>query len=1013
MSNRSLPEDVDREAIEELVNRFQSLSTYERDQANEATVRQQYINPLLRALGWDTETDQVLPEQRTIVGDADYALSLNGREQFFIEAKKFAEDLDGTRRVNGEEQSYVEQAIDYAWHQGCDWAVLTNFAEFRLYWTHIPKDQLERGLVFELSVDDYVEDQGLDKLSKLSKESVAQGSLEQLEKAREREPVNIEILNVLSDARVQLTRDVHDSHSELDLNEIRDGVQRILDRLVVMRVAEDRGVIHANTLVNMAESWQDTTINPDVRTLVRDLKNAFRDFDSVYNSELFAEHPCEEYEISNDVLLDIIEQLDEYNFSYINADVLGSIYEDYIGHAIEEKADELDLVTQPDERREGGVYYTPVPVVEYIVETTLGNRISEIMSDVRNELNSENPDFEKARSRFDDIEDLKVVDVTCGSGSFLIKSYDLIVDAYEEFDDLRKQANGGMGIADYSEALSIPNDYEQKVLRDNIFGVDLDYQATEIASVNLLLKALRKGEKLPAILEDNIKRGNSLLNGSAEKVADVMDISEEEAIEIGAFDWEKEFSEIFEENNGFDVIVGNPPWGAETDPYSDWLESENGFELAKGQYDSYELFLELGEELLNDEGSMGFIIPDTLLNRDSSPLREWLVENKQIDQVYKLGEGIFDSVYAGTVILQYTNRPPSEDTETKVGLIQKEDRKRMMGSGGEALSSILQENNHLTRQQRFRVDNESSIRVWAGEKDYEILDIMETDTVSWSEVIDNGRGDEIGRDGEVMQCPYCMEWDTFPRKRAESKGGGYYSKTCTHCGEEYEFEEAISTREIIKDHPTDDCDTPIYFGEHVNRYRLSEPAYIDPDIDGVGLKDDWRYEPPKLLIRQASVGFFTTVDYTNARCLQAVFSFRPKEDREEPFDNYDIEYFLGFLNSRAMLYYYAKTEGITEWQSYPRHTQTDIMSLPVPEVDWNDEDEREAYEEFVSLVGDAIGDNSEKVGRDLDWEIESAVLEMYGVPDEKQPRLWNELKEMQRLRILRELFPEAGDDEEE
>jgi type I restriction-modification system DNA methylase subunit len=762
----------------------------------------------------------------------------------------------------------------------------------------------------------------------------------------------------------------------------------------------------------MAETWEKVSINTNVRSLVRDLKNAFRDFDSVYNSELFDKHECEEYDLSNDVLRETIDNLYEYNFGYLDADVLGSIYEDYIGHAIEEKGQGLDLVTQPDERREGGVYYTPVPVVEYIVESTVGERIENIMVDVREELNSENPDFEAARARFDEIQELKIVDVTCGSGSFLIKAYDLIVEAYQEFDELRKNVNGDMGVQQYSDALTIPDNYKKEILNNNIYGVDLDYQATEIATVNLLLKALDQGEKLPAILEDNIKNGNSLLNGSPEVVADTMDISVSEAEEIKAFDWESEFHDVFAENGGFDVIIGNPPWGADTTEYSDWLESDAALELAEGQYDTYELFLELGSELLNNSGTLGFIIPDTVINRDSSPLREWLVTEKKLDRVYKLGEGIFDNVFAGTSILQYTNTAPSADNEVQVGLIQKEDRKRMMGSRGEALSSILEEKTHTTRQSRFQDDSQHSIPVWAGEKDYAILDVMEENTVDWSNVIDNGRGDEIGRDGQIMQCPYCMGWDTYPQKRAESKGGGYYAKTCSHsdCGEEYEFEEAISTREIIKDTQTEECDTPVYFGEHINRYRVTDQAYIDQDVDGVGLKDDWRYTPPKLVIRQASVGFFATVDNTDARCLQAVFSFRPKNERDEPFDKYDIEYFLGFLNSRAMLYYYAKTEGITEWQSYPRHTQTDIMSLPVPEVDFTDDEKVEEYNEFVSLVRDAIGQNNNKVNQGLDWEIEEKVLDLYEIPDENRPRMWGELKKMQRLRILRELFPNVDDD---
>ncbi|WP_246986360.1 Eco57I restriction-modification methylase domain-containing protein [Halorientalis marina] len=1005
-----ITEDIDVDAIQDLVDSYQSHSAHERKQMKEAAVRQQFINPLLRALGWDTTTDQVKPEQRTLVGDADYALSLNGREQFFIEAKAFSKDLDGTRRISSDKkQSYVEQAIDYAWHQGCDWAVLTNFEELRLYFTHVNKDNLEKGLVFTLSVDDYATEEGLEQLANLSKPAVEDGALERLERVRERDSVTVEILNVLSEARMQLTQDVHDSHPELSLDELRDGVQRILDRVVVMRVAEDRDVIPADTLLHMSESWEQTTINPDVRTLVRDLKNAFRDFDSVYNSELFAEHPCEDYDISNDVLLDIIDSLYDYNFAYIDADVLGSIYEDYLGHAIDDKADDLELVQQPDERREEGIYYTPVPVVEYIVESTVGERVDGIMESVREELEAESPDFEAARREFDEIEKISILDVTCGSGSFLIKAFDLLVDAYEEYQELVRSINGGMNVQEYSSALTIPNDYKRHILRNNIFGVDLDYQATEIATVNLLLKALEKDEKLPAILEDNIKSGNSLLNGSPEEVADVLDVTVEEAEEMGAFEWEEEFAHIFEERGGFDVIVGNPPWGADMSAYEEWLESDYGYELAEGQYDSYELLLELGDDILREGGTLGFIIPDSVLNKNTVPLRRWLIENQQLNRIFKLGEGIFDSVYAGTAIVQYTNRSPAPDNEVEVGLIQKSDRKRMMGSGGEALSSILNDKKNVTKQGRFAEDDEFQIAVWAGEQDYEILDVMEADTVAWNNVIDNGRGDEIGREGNVMKCPYCMEWDTFPRKRAESKGGGYYDKTCSHCGEEYEFEDAISTRKIIQEEPTEDCDTPVYFGEHVNRYRMSNEAYIDADVDGVGLKDDWRYEPPKLLIRQASVGFFTTVDYSEARCLQAVFSFRPKEDRQDPFDNYDLEYFLGFLNSRAMLYYYSKTEGIVEWQSYPRHTQTDIMTLPVPTVDFDDPDEKEAYDEFVELVKEATSDD-EQIDEDLDWEIERSALDLYGIPDEKRPRIWNELKKLQRLRIVRELFPDEADE---
>ena len=1003
--------NIDVDKIKSLADEFTSLSGHERDQMNEATVRQQYINPLLRALGWDTTSNQVLPEQRTFAGDADYALSLNGREQFFIEAKRPARDLDDTRRVRGEDQSFAVQAIDYAWHQRCDWAVLTNFDTTRLYFSHVPKDHVEDGLVFELSVDEYATDDGLEMLAQLSKLAVRDGSLDALEQSRERETVTDEILNVLSEARVKFTQDVYSSHPNLEMDELRDGVQRILDRLVVMRVAEDRSIIPRDTLLKMSESWDETTINRDVRMLSRDLKNAFRDFDSVYNSELFAEHPCEDYEISNDVLMSAIEDLYDYNFAYLDADVLGSIYEDYLGHAIQDKQgkEDLELVAQADERREGGIYYTPVPVVEYIVETTLGDRLDSIMSDVEAELEGDDPDFEAAREEFDRIENIKFLDVTCGSGSFLIKAYDLIVDCYDKFKGLVQDANGSGELTSYSAAQTLPSDYQQRILENNLFGVDLDYQATEIATVNLLLKALRKGEKLPTILEDNVKRGNSLLNGSPSQVADVLGISEREARDIGAFNWDEKFEQVFDVNNGFDVIAGNPPWGANIDDTRQWIKhDEYGYKLADGQYDSYELLLELGEDILTDGGTLGFIIPDSIFREEHEPLRKWLATEHTLDQAHKLGEGVFEDVWSGTSIVQYTMEESDGSNTVECSVLRKEDRNRMQGTGGAALSTLVEERLNVKPQQRILDEPDYNFRPFANEEDYEIMEIMQSETVNTSEVLFDSRGDEIGKSGDVMRCPNCMEWDTYPRSRAASKGGGYYEKTCTHCKHEYEFEDAIETREIIKNHQPSDEWKKLYFGEHVTRYRETGRAFIDDSVTGIDFEDESLYEPAKILLRKTGFGFNALIDYTDARCLQVVFVFRLQDDREHPFDQYDLEYFLGLLNSRVMLYYYTKERSEIEWQSYPYKTQGLVMGLPYPEIDFDDEEEVEKYERFVGLVRDAC-EGTGKIDPQNDWEIERLAYDFYGIPEEKRNRITNELKELQRLQVVRELFPSDGD----
>lgn len=993
-----LPSDVVTGEIEDLVDRYQSLSEHERRQKDEAEVRQQFINPLLRALGWDTTTDQVKPEQRTLVGDADYALSLRGQEQFFIEAKRFSVDLDGTRRLRSdEEQSFVEQAIEYAWHQGCDWAVLTNFSELRLYFTHISKDNLDKGLVFDLDASEFVTGEGISKLSNLSKNAVEKGSLGSLERRRERDSVSTEVLNTLSNARLSLTKDIHESE-DLKLDELREGVQRILDRLVVMRVAEDRGVINRDTLLIMMETWEDTTINPELGLLIGKLRGIFREFDSVYNSELFAPHECEEYEISNDILKSVVTELYEYNFAYIDADILGSIYEDYLGHAIEQ--DTAEIVEQSELRYEDGVYYTPVPVVEYTVSSTLGEQIESVMVEVRESLADE-PDFETANEQFNQIEEITFLDVSCGSGSFLIKAYDAFRQAYETYKKLLKDAkDGGMAVDSYSSEIhDIPPDYRKKILRNNIFAVDIDQQAAEIASVNLFLKALMQEEKVPTMLQENIKSGNSLLNGTPEYVAEVLDISVEEAREMGAFDWEEEFKSVFEQGGGFTVIAGNPPWGANIESYRGWLEHDDHYQLATGQYDSYDMFLELTSHLLQDNGTLGFIIPDTIFEEEHTNVREWLIDNHTINQIHKLGEGVFEDVFSPAAILQYTKEEPDKDHTIQCSVLRKEDRKKMKGAKGEALNTLIESRENITKQERFKT-RDYSFTVFAGEQDYEIMEQMESDTVDTGDVLIDGRGDEIGKTGNIMRCPSCMDWDTYPQSRAASKGGGYYSKTCTHCGHEYEFEEAIETRSIIEDHQPDDSWKKLYFGEHIVRYREGGSQWIDDSVDGIGFKHKSAFEPPKILVRKTGFGFNAMIDYSDARCLQVVYIFQLQDDSE-----YDAEYFLGFLNSRVMLYYHTKNESEIEWESYPYKTQGMVMDLPYPKVDFDDEDQVEQYDEFVELVRSASQTPGE-ISREKDWKIERLAMDLYDIPEENRSRIWSELDELQRLQVVRELFPE-------
>ncbi|WP_309492726.1 hypothetical protein [Candidatus Hecatella orcuttiae] len=351
------------EKIRELVERYDSIIREgKKSSFSEQDVNRVFIIPFIRALGWDTDNiDEVKEQRRTLTGPADYSLNVEKRPKIVLELKKFVEDLD-TRRVikGGREESYPEQAMRYACYLKTDWVVLTNFEEIRLYyaWEIKPED----GLIFKLKYHEY-----LDNFNRwlwlLSKESVTLGVLDQYQKRRIRKDIDVEVLEDLLDCRRYLIDNISKNNPALTRENLKDSVQRILNRLVVIRVAEDRNIIGADSLWKELDAWKTRGLPT---SFMRSLKGLFRDFDDIYNSKLFEKHECEDLKIDNETLEKVIEILYKYNFDLISADVLGAIYEDYIGHILQEAEKGIDIVESRETRKKAGIFYTPTHVVEYI-----------------------------------------------------------------------------------------------------------------------------------------------------------------------------------------------------------------------------------------------------------------------------------------------------------------------------------------------------------------------------------------------------------------------------------------------------------------------------------------------------------------------------------------------------------------------------------------------------------------------------------------------------------------------
>ncbi|MBA4250878.1 MAG: hypothetical protein C0425_00940 [Chlorobiaceae bacterium] len=561
--------------IQKLVEKYERLAEAGRIKTyNEAQTRNEFIEPLFEFLGWDMRNlateNEVTTEENVSGGRVDLAFRLGNIPVFFLEAKAM--------KVNLDEWKWAEQAINYSWNKSVTWAILTDFESIKIFNAEIPPKSISQNLFIELNCRDFIN--RFDQLWLLSKESFEQKLLDKEAqkwgKLTQRKQVGEKLFEDLMSWRILLTKDFK-KQNDLTDEELDEGVQRILDRLIFIRTAEDRK-IEPNILIGILRGGKSDQY--------KQLVKVFHDFDDGFNSKLFAPHYCEEWKASDKVISEVTKELYEtkdgyrYDFSIISADVLGGIYEQYLSFVQGRKGEDKSK----SKRKSQGIYYTPKYIVEFIVNETLGEVLK------------------KAKPK--EISKIKVLDPACGSGSFLTAAYDKILETLE------KQNPQTSLFAKFD------------ILKENIFGVDLDAQAVEIAQLNLLLKVLSQKTKLPT-LQHNISSGNSLVSGNAEKLEKYFgsDFREQRA-----FNFESEFKEVFEQG-GFDVIIGNPPYGAElSETQQEYFK--NIYDI--GSTDTAILFIKRSMELLKNGGKLGFIVPKALCFASNwKKIREYVWDNTE------------------------------------------------------------------------------------------------------------------------------------------------------------------------------------------------------------------------------------------------------------------------------------------------------------------------------------------------------------------------------------------------
>lgn len=586
---------------------------------DEAQTRLSYIDKFWRILGWQVDnTSEVLIETRVGTKKPDYRFLLGKETTFFVEAKKPIEKLTNPH--------HIFQAKSYGWNDSVPMVILMDFEEFRPFRTRTKPhfDEPEKGLIkkYDMLFTDYA-DRADDLLNTFGREAILGGALKDILKpsaAERNTTVDKEFLKTLADWRERLAAHIavrNDFRSDVELAE---AVQRILDRLVFIRILEDREI----------------EVEPLLEQLTgrgaKDIYTAFvalsRRLQPKYNGLLFNPHPLSETLTLDDntfrpIVKELLSNESPYRFDVIPVEVLGTIYERFLGDEIRlTDSGRAKIETKPEVRKAGGVYYTPQYIVEYITQNTVGKLLQSCATPA-------------------DALRLRICDPACGSGSFLLGAFDALIRWHEEWfaaapnpekdwyettaskkNTVRRQLafrekrEDGQNVT--QGAVRLTTYAKGRILQSCLYGVDLDRQATEVAQMSLYLKVLEHcaeeervvgrlldfKEALLPTLKDNIKCGNSLI-GSDFTHDDLFGLSEKEQRKVNPFDWHFHFP-FLKQTGGFDAVVGNPPYGAELGSQERvYLEQR----YALGNTDTAALFMVQQLSLLKKDGLGGFIVP--------------------------------------------------------------------------------------------------------------------------------------------------------------------------------------------------------------------------------------------------------------------------------------------------------------------------------------------------------------------------------------------------------------------
>ena len=905
----------------------------------EMQARTQFITPFFRALGWDVENRaaksyremDVLEERgpEEMKGKPDYTFRIGGSAKFFVEAKAPHEDLENER--------HVLQAKRYAWSTKEVFAVvLTDFEEFRFYDASLKPDpnQPHRGQLLDLLYTQYLD--RIDDLWDFSRERVAGGALEarlprDKRAIRWREPVDDNFLEDMTRWRTELAKAVHKRNLDLDAHALTDIVQRLLDRFIFIRVAEDRRIVEKNTLLDRALDWEAMGGRKPLLPMVNDL---FHQINDDFNGDIFKYHRCEEIKLTDQALHRIIKELyppkSPYRFDVIPVDIFGAIYERYLGKTIHVRGKDVKVEDKPEVRKAGGVYYTPKYIVDYIVKNTVGKVIE-----------GKTPK---------QIEKIKILDPACGSGSFLLGAFQCLIDYhvawYEKhpkearrhpmFPELVKNGNG-------EPRLSLNR--KAKILSHNLFGVDLDPQAVEITMMNLYLKALEGEREIPhnkrvlPELNHNIRCGNSLI---APDITKEQKLSPEEWERLRPFDWNAKFPHIMTAG-GFHAVIGNPPYifTRETIGVKERKYYSDKFALGWEKQNTFMLFMERLLQLIRPSGLGSFIVPNSWLTIESAKLlrQRYLLHLRMVlDLNYRVFEGV--SMEPSTFVVG------GKETATPIGLARIKSPTELRSA-----EYFYADRPRLQKHNRIVFHESNSVS--------DLVERILTTTKPLGElfVVRTGLQAYEKSKGKPPQSAEDVRKHVFDRNRRENKYSIRY----------------LEGRDVER------------YGIHWSGLWMQYgPWLAQPREIGIFMR-------PRILLREitAQPPYFLHYAYVEDQFLnnKSVLNILDHDDNPER-----LKALIGVLNSKLISFFYKKQAVKSGRKIFPKVVARDLARFPVPknlvtkrfpELVQSVEAMLEAKKHLVSEEPHTDKAYYREKCAALDRQIDQLVFDLYGLTPEE------------------------------